>query len=54
MPSATVDLLFRFLRQSGGRLSQRAREREFGALSDDEVTRVQEIYNEELAPIEES
>jgi hypothetical protein len=54
MPSATVDLLFRFLRQSGGRLSQRAREREFGALSDDEVTRVQAIYQEELAPIEES
>ena len=48
MPAATVDLLFRFLRQNGGTLSARALRREFAALTPDEVDRVQEIYAAEL------
>lgn len=44
MPERTVDLLFRFLRQSGGRLSNRAREKEFAALTDREVLRIEEFY----------
>jgi hypothetical protein len=44
MPEHTVDLLFRFLHQSDGRLSQRAREREFVQLTDDEAARVEAIY----------
>lgn len=51
MPTATIDLLFRFLRQNDGRLSARAREREFRALTDDEIGRVGAIYEEELGSL---
>jgi len=44
MPDRMADLLFRFLSQNGGRLSQRAREAEFRALTAPEVERVEEIY----------
>lgn len=44
MPDRTVDLLFRFLHQNDGRLSKRAREREFAALSDPEVERIEGLY----------
>lgn len=44
MPERTIDLLFRFLHQNGGRLSQRAREHEFALLSSDEAGRVEAIY----------
>lgn len=44
MPERTIDLLFRFFHQNGGRLSQRAREREFAELGDDEASRLEEIY----------
>ncbi len=44
MPDRTLDLLFRFLSQSGGQLSKRAREKEFGSLSDAEAARIEEIY----------
>jgi len=46
MPNTKVDLLFRFLRQSDGTLSNRARSREFAALTEEEVGRIQEIYCE--------
>jgi Fic family protein len=46
MPGRTVDLLHRFLRQQGGRLSRRAREKEFAALSDDEVARIEALFAE--------
>jgi hypothetical protein len=49
MPAPTLDLLFRFLQQNGGRLSQRAREREFAALSDEEAARIEGIYAEVFA-----
>ncbi len=46
MPHRTVDLLFKFLHQNYGQLSKRAREKEFEALTDDEVEQVQAIYVE--------
>jgi hypothetical protein len=44
MPDTTVDLLFRFLRQNDGRLSRRAREREFAELTEDEVAKIEATY----------
>ncbi|MGH8597170.1 MAG: hypothetical protein ACREXT_10980, partial [Gammaproteobacteria bacterium] len=44
MPQRTLDLLHRFLHQNGGRLSQRAREREFSSLTEDEAARVERLY----------
>jgi hypothetical protein len=44
MPARTADLLHRFLAQGNGRLSERARSREFAALTDTEVERVEELY----------
>jgi Fic family protein len=44
MPGHTIDLLFRMLRQNGGRLSKRARQREFAKLTEAEVRRVKEVY----------
>ncbi len=46
MPGRMIDLLFRFLHQNDGRLSARARGREFSALDDGEVKRVEELYEE--------
>jgi len=50
MPDRMVDLLFRFLGQNDGRLSRRAREREFGALTDDEVQHIERTYRDVFAP----
>lgn len=44
LPERMTDLLFRFLHQNGGHLSQRAREKEFAALTDEEATRIEAIY----------
>lgn len=44
MPERTIDLLFRFLHQNGGTLSWRARENEFVALTDQEASRIEEVY----------
>jgi hypothetical protein len=46
MPNTKVDLLFRFLRQNGGRFSKRALDREFEALTEGESARIEEIYRE--------
>ena len=46
MPERLSDLLFRFLRQNGGKLSGPGRRREFAALTEDEVSRIEEIYLE--------
>jgi hypothetical protein len=46
MPERTLNLLHRFLHQNGGRLSQRGRTREFQALTDDEVIRVEGLYRD--------
>lgn len=44
MPDRTIDLLFHFLHQNEGRLSRRAREKEFGQLTDAEVSSVEAAY----------
>jgi hypothetical protein len=46
MPDRTIDLLFGFLRQNAGQLSQRARMKEFTRLSDDEVAAAESAYRE--------
>jgi hypothetical protein len=53
MPNSMVDLLHRFLKQHGGKLSSRAREKEFAPLTDAEVGIVEAAYAEaftELKP----
>ncbi len=49
MPEKTINLLAQFLRQNNGRLSRRARTREFKRLSLDEVERVEDLYRRCLA-----
>ncbi|WP_119681004.1 Fic family protein [Indioceanicola profundi] len=44
MPERTVDLLFRFLKQNSGKVSNRARAREFAALNDEEVEKIEAIF----------
>lgn len=46
MPDSTVSLLLRFLEQNGGRLSNRARNKEFKALTSEEVKQIEEAYQE--------
>ena len=46
MPDRTMNLLFRFLHQNGGRLSNGARKREFAALTDEEVQRIEQTFQE--------
>jgi len=46
MPERLSDLLFQFLYQNDGKLSKRAREKEFEALTDSEAAQVEEIYAE--------
>ena len=46
MPERSIDLLFRFLNQHGGHLSQRTREREFATLTDDEAGRIETFYRD--------
>ncbi len=46
MPDRTADLLIRFLHQSKGKLSKRAKDNEFSALSDDEITVFETKFND--------
>jgi Fic family protein len=46
MPNQTIDLLFRFVHQNGGKLSMRARQNEFSLLTDEEVSAVEAAYQE--------
>jgi hypothetical protein len=46
MPDRDIERLRRFLAQGAGRLSGRAREHEFRALTSDEITRVETLYRE--------
>lgn len=46
MPEKTINLLTSFLDQNDGRLSKRARTREFEDLSPEEVERIEELYEE--------
>ncbi|MGH7780765.1 MAG: hypothetical protein ACREQR_13150 [Candidatus Binataceae bacterium] len=45
MPADKIELLHRFLRQEEGRLSKRARENEFAALTDQEAERIEYLYS---------
>jgi hypothetical protein len=44
MPERTLSILFTFLRQNDGRLSKRAREKEFVELTAEEVAQIEELY----------
>ncbi len=44
MSDARIELLRQFLEQEGGRLSGRARAREFAALTDEEADRIERLY----------
>ncbi|SLJ91194.1 Fic family protein [Novosphingobium mathurense] len=46
MPADQVELLQKFLQQNDGRLSQRARTREFAALTADETAQVEQLYRD--------
>ncbi len=46
MPSGTINLLYRFLEQNNGKLSARARNKEFKLLADEEVEQIEELYKE--------
>jgi hypothetical protein len=46
MPDRMLNNLLGFLRRNGGQLSNRAREREFVALTSEEVRRIEELYAE--------
>lgn len=48
MPTDKIDLLHRFLRQGNGRLSNRAREGEFAALTQRETDQVEDLYRKSL------
>jgi Fic/DOC family len=49
MPDRTLNNLVGFLRQNNGRLSIRAREREFTSLTPEEVRRIEELYADAFA-----
>ena len=44
MPAEKIELMHRFLRQENGRLSKRARENEFAALTDGEAEQIEALY----------
>jgi hypothetical protein len=44
MPASTLDLLHRFLHQNRGRLSRRARAKEFQKLTAEEIERIEGLY----------
>lgn len=48
MPNRTMDLLYRFLSQNDGKLSNRARTREFSELTNREVERIEALYVDTL------
>lgn len=50
MPDRLVDLLIRFLNQENGKISKRARQKEFNSLKEDEITTIQKKYMEIFSP----
>ncbi|WPL49843.1 hypothetical protein [Sphingobacterium bambusae] len=46
MPDTIVALLVRFLEQGKGKLSDRAKNKEFNVLSADEIARIEDRYRE--------
>lgn len=51
MPERTIDLLFRFLHQNNGTLSNRAREHAFASLTDAEAAAAEGAYREIFQPV---
>ncbi len=49
MPTQHVELLQKFLAQNDGKLSKRARDKEFASLTEDEVKRIEEDYGNSFA-----
>jgi len=49
MSDRTVNLLFHFLMQGGGRLSRRAHKREFSGLTAGETEQIEQIYSDAFA-----
>jgi hypothetical protein len=49
MPNSMVDLLHRFLKQNAGKLSRRARTKEFALLRDEEVEAIEAAYSSSFA-----
>lgn len=49
MPDSTADLLFSMLKQNGGRLSKRARQKEFAALTDKETSQIEQAFADIIA-----
>ena len=45
MPDKTVALLIRFLEQNNGKLSKRAKMREFDVLTDEEIGQIENNYD---------
>jgi Fic family protein len=50
LPATTVELLHKFLRQGNGKLSKRARTREFAALTGKEAEQIEQLYTECCVP----
>lgn len=46
MPDRLIDLLIRFLQQNDGRLSKRTQEKEFSALTSDEIIMIEGFYSD--------
>jgi hypothetical protein len=46
MPDKLISVLVRFLEQNQGVLSKRAKEKEFSALTEPEIQRIESIYTE--------
>ena len=53
MPERTLNNLFGLLRQNDGRLSKRARESEFAALTEDEIAKIEQLYAESFGQSEQ-
>jgi hypothetical protein len=49
MPERTLNTLFGFLRQNNGGLSKRARQNEFSSLTEEEVQRIESLYQNSFA-----
>lgn len=52
MPAARIELLQKFLEQNAWRFSQRARTREFGALTDEESSQIEQLYADAFGEVE--
>lgn len=54
MPDRMIDLLLRFLKQNGGTLSNRARNREFASLTDSESQQIESLYDDVFGDLRSS